>query len=342
MTPRRRVFPLFIPHAGCGHGCVYCAQRSVTGQAAPVGPEAVSAALEALAFDVDELAFYGGSFTALPFGTQRALLDAAAPFLAAGKIKEIRVSTRPDAIDGGVLTLLERRGVGTIELGAQSMDDGVLSRCRRGHTAADTLRAVAQVREHGNFGLVLQMMTGLPGSTDEIDCATAEALAALEPDGVRIYPAVILRETPLYELWRRGGYREHTVEDAVRVCAKILPIFEAAGIPVIRLGLNPTEELSNGGTVAGGAYHPALGELVKSRILLERARALLLASGPGEVESVVLGVNEREVSQMTGQHRRNLAALESEFHLRSVRVAAAGVPPGGLVLNPGAVVNVLE
>lgn len=327
MTPRRRVFPLFIPHAGCEHDCVYCAQRSVTGQSAPVAPEDVAAALEALRFDVDELAFYGGSFTALPRDTQRALLDAAALFLAAGKVKGIRVSTRPDAIDAGVLDLLEHRGVETVELGAQSMDDGVLAQCRRGHTAADTRRAAAAVRERG-FRLVLQMMTGLPGSTDVLDRATAAALAALEPDGVRIYPTVILRGTPLHELWRRGMYREHTVEDAVRVCAEIMPIFEAAGIPVIRLGLNPTEELSCTGAVAGGAYHPALGELVKSRVFLERARALLLASKPGD--DVVLGVNKSEISQMTGQRRRNLAALEAEFHLRSVRVAAAAVPQGGI------------
>ena len=322
---------MFIPHAGCKHGCVYCAQRSVTGRSAPVTPEDVSAALEALRFDVDELAFYGGSFTALPPDTQCAFLDAAAPFLAAGKIRSIRVSTRPDAIDGNVLDLLKRRGVETVELGAQSMDDGVLAKCRRGHTAADTRRAAAAVRERG-FRLVLQMMTGLPGSDDKLDCATAGALAALKPDGVRIYPTVILRDTPLYELWRRSMYREHTVEDAVRVCAEILTVFEAADIPVLRLGLNPTEELSNGGAVAGGAYHPALGELVKSRVLLERARALLLASRPED--NVVLGVNKSEISQMTGQHRQNLAALEAEFALRSVRVAAAEVPRGGIeILN---------
>ena len=330
MTPRRRVFPLFIPHAGCSHDCVYCAQRSVTGRSAPVTSGDVSAALEALAFDVDELAFYGGSFTALSLDEQRSFLDAAAPFLAAGKIKSIRVSTRPDAIDGDVLELLERGGVATIELGAQSMDDGVLAQSRRGHTAADTVRAAALIRERDGFRLVLQMMTGLPGSTEELDCATAEALAALKPDGVRIYPTVILRDTPLYELWRRGEYREHTVEDAVRVCAEILPIFEAARIPVIRLGLNPTEELSSGGAVVGGAYHPALGELVKSRVFFERARALLLASKPED--DVVLGVNKSEISQMTGQHRQNLAALEAEFGLRKVRVAAAEVPRGGIVI----------
>ena len=332
MTPRRSVFPLFIPHAGCSYDCVYCAQRSVTGQSAPVAPADVSAALEALAFGVDELALYGGSFTALPRDTQRDLLDAAAPHLAAGKIRSVRVSTRPDAVDEDVLDLLERRGVKTIELGAQSMDDGVLAKCRRGHTAADTRRAVSLIRERGGFHLILQMMTGLPGSTDALDRAAAEEIAALRPDGVRIYPAVILRDTTLHTLWRRGEYREHTVEDAVRVCAEILPVFEAASIPVIRLGLNPTEELSNSGAVAGGAYHPALGELVKSRVFLKKARALLLASKPEERESVVLGVNKSEISQMTGQHRQNLAALESEFKLCSVRVEAAVLPRGGLVL----------
>lgn len=124
------------------------------------------------------------------------------------------------------------------------------------------------------FRLILQMMTGLPGSDDESDVETARRIAALEPDGVRVYPTVIVRDTALCDLWRAGKYTEHTVEDAVRVCARILPVFEAAGIPVIRLGLNPTEDLS-GGDAVGGAYHPALGELVRARIARGEAEALL-------------------------------------------------------------------
>ena len=130
------------------------------------------------------------------------------------------------------------------------------------------------------FKLILQMMTGLPGSDEESDVETARRIAALRPDGVRVYPTVIVRDTALYDLWRAGKYREHSVEDAVRACARILPVFETAGIPVIRLGLNPTEELS-GGDAAGGAYHPALGELVRARIMRGEAERLLAGAKPG-------------------------------------------------------------
>ena len=328
MTPRDRILPLFIPHLGCPHDCVFCDQRRISGQRSPVTAAEVTAALEALESSVDELAFYGGSFTALPMAEQTALLDAAQPYLQSGKVGRIRVSTRPDAIRGEVLDLLRSRHVETVELGAQSMDDAVLRASGRGHTAADTVRASQLLRERG-FHLMLQMMTGLPESTEASDVATGEKLAALHPDGVRIYPTVILRGTPLEALWRRGTYREHTVEDAVRVCARLLPVFEKAGIPVIRLGLNPTGALS-GGAAVGGAYHPALGELVKSRVYLNKARKLLSASK--HEEDVILGVCKNDVSQMTGQHRCNLAALTDEFQLRSLRVTAADVPKGEIVI----------
>ena len=328
MTPRGRIFPLFIPHLGCPHDCVFCDQRRISGRLAPVTPADVAAALDALTEPVDELAFYGGSFTALRVETQKALLDAAQPYIGSGVIRRIRVSTRPDAVDGEVLGLLRSRHAETIELGAQSMDGGVLRACGRGHTASDTVRAARMVKGAG-FRLILQMMTGLPGSTDALDLTTGERLAALAPDGVRIYPTVILRDTPLYALWKTGRYREHTVEDAVRVCARLLPVFEAAGIPVIRLGLNPSEELS-GGEAAGGAYHPALGELVMSRVYLEKARTLLHGSSHGK--AVMLGVYKSEISKMTGQRRQNIEALKTEFRLDSLKITAAEIPRGEVVL----------
>ena len=207
----------------------------------------------------------------------------------------------------------------TIELGAQSMDDEVLRRSGRGHTAEDVRRAAYLVRECG-FRLVLQMMTGLPGDTEDKSIATARELIALKPDGVRIYPTVIVRDTALYELWQRGQYREHTVEEAVERCARLLPLFDAAGIPVIRLGLNPTEELSGGAAVAG-AYHPALGELVRARIMRNKARELLRDVPPGS--RVTLGVPPRLLSQLVGQHRENLRVLEEEFLLAGLSVKAA-------------------
>ena len=161
------------------------------------------------------------------------------------------------------------------------------------------------------------MMTGLPGDTEEKSLSTAREIISLQPDGVRIYPTVVVRDTALYELWQRGLYREHTVEDAVRLCAKLLPLFEAAGIPVIRLGLNPTEELSGGGAAAG-AYHPAIGELVRSRTLREKAELLLEGTEPGS--RAVLAVQPRLLSQMLGPKRANVSFLRGRFGLSELRV----------------------
>ena len=249
-------------------------------------------------------------------GQQMALLSAAKEALDAGQIQSIRLSTRPDAIDETVLHRLHDYGVETIELGAQSMDDEVLRASNRGHTAGDVFRASAMVKEAG-FRLILQMMTGLPGDSPGRCVETARRIIKCRPDGVRIYPTVIVKDTELYERWLAGEYREHTVEDAVRICARIVPLFERAGIPVIRLGLNPTEELSGGAAVAG-AYHPALGELVKSRILYNRAETLLEGIKPGS--KVILEVHPSQLSQMTGQHRQNITELTERFSLAELKV----------------------
>ena len=321
MSARACILPVFVPHLGCPHACVFCNQRRISGASTPATAETVKQIIEQAAAFLPkggkrQLAFYGGSFTAIPAEEQEALLSAAKEDLDRGEIDAIRLSTRPDAIDAVVLDRLRTYGVETVELGAQSMDDRVLRLSERGHTAADVEKAAELVKSAG-FRLILQMMTGLPGATDETDTETARRLIALGPDGVRIYPTVIVRDTALYDMWQAGSYREHTVEDAVRVCAKIVPLFEAAGIPVIRLGLNPTEELS-GGAAAGGAYHPALGELVKSRILLEKAHAMLAGTAPGS--RVVIEVGRGRTSQMAGQHRENLRRLQETFSLKGIRI----------------------
>ena len=321
MSARESIIPVFVPHLGCPNDCVFCNQRRISGSVAPATAEDVVSAIEnALRLTPPgtrrQLAFYGGSFTAIPVAEQESLLGAAAPYLERGDIASLRLSTRPDAIDGAVLRWLRSYGVETIELGAQSMSERVLALSGRGHTAADVEDAARAVKGAG-FRLILQMMTGLPGADDESDVESARRIAALGPDGVRVYPTVIVRDTALCDLWRAGRYKEHTVEDAVRVCARILPVFEQAGIPVIRLGLNPTEDLS-GGDAVGGAYHPALGELVKSRIMRDRAEKIL--SGAKRGEQAVLRVNPRLISQLVGQHGANRAYLVERFGLSGLRI----------------------
>ena len=321
MSARESIIPVFVPHLGCPNDCVFCNQRRISGSVAPATAEDVVSAIEnALRLTPPgtrrQLAFYGGSFTAIPVAEQESLLGAAVPYLERGDIASLRLSTRPDAIDGAVLRRLRSYGVETIELGAQSMSERVLALSGRGHTAADVEDAARAVKGAG-FRLILQMMTGLPGADDESDVESARRIAALGPDGVRVYPTVIVRDTALCDLWRAGRYKEHTVEDAVRVCARILPVFERAGIPVIRLGLNPTEDLS-GGDAVGGAYHPALGELVKSRIMRDRAEKIL--SGAKRGEQAVLRVNPRLISQLVGQHGANRAYLVERFGLSGLRI----------------------
>ncbi len=311
---KRSIIPVFIPHAGCPNGCIFCDQRAITGRiSVPSFSDVSSRIASALAqlppdAPAPELAFYGGSFTALDPSQQLGYLRAAQPFLQSERISSIRVSTRPDAIGDSELSLLASNGVKTIELGAQSMDDEVLRRAMRGHTAMDTEKAARLVRESG-FSLVLQMMAGLPGDSFDIVWQSARRIAALRPDAVRIYPVVVLRGTPLFDLWQSGGYAPLSVEDAVPLCAALIDMFWRESIPIIRIGLNPDEALAS--DVAAGAYHPALGELCYSRWYLDRIRAQLALLAP--VEEVCICVHPSRISVAVGQRRRNIDALKQEF-----------------------------
>jgi histone acetyltransferase (RNA polymerase elongator complex component) len=329
MTPKRRIIPVFVPHLGCPNACVFCNQRKISGELRHVEPRDVRRAIEEGLLKNKtsremELAFYGGSFTAIPDLEQEKLLGAAGPFLRSGQISSIRISTRPDCINDDILKRLIRYGVGTVELGVQSMADDVLIASNRGHTAADAVKAAHMIKSEG-LKLILQMMTGLPCDTPEKSEYTARRLAQLSPHGVRIYPTVIIRDTPLYDMWRAGTYKEHTIEEAARLCVKLLNIFDEYDIPVIRLGLNPTDELSEG-AAAAGAYHPAFGEIVASERYLEVARAVL--SKAVLDGRVTLLIAHGQTSAMTGQKRRNIEILKSEFGIRSLKVREAEMEKG--------------
>lgn len=317
---RNRIIPIFVPHRGCPHQCVFCDQRAISGQHGTVTAADVTQQLtEALpvAGTGAEVAFYGGSFTAIPAAQQQSLLDAVQPFRETGAVEAIRLSTRPDAITPESLQRLKERGVRTVELGCQSMDNAVLAASGRGHGREVVAPAVALLRQYG-FSVILQMMTGLPQQTQESALETAAALAALQPDGVRIYPTVVVGGTELAALYAAGNYQPQTLEDAAALGAEILEIFLTGHIPVLRIGLQPSEELEC--SVVAGPYHPALGELVKSRVYRNRAQKLLKDIPPGS--HVVLAVAPNRVSLMTGQKRCNVDWLQRHCGLRSLRIAA--------------------
>ena len=306
---------VFVPHIGCPNRCSFCDQNSITGSgSAPDGSavrEICETALRGMrARGADnwgaQLAFFGGSFTAIDPGLMIELLEAAQPFLGAkGFAGGIRVSTRPDAVDDAALELLARYGVRAVELGAQSMDDRVLALNRRGHTARDVVLAARRVKEHG-LELGLQMMTGLYGDTDEGAINTARLLADCKPDTVRIYPTVVLRGTYLEELWASGVYQPPNTEEAVPLCAALLRFFEGRGIRVIRLGLHASRAVEQG--MLAGAYHPAMRELCESRLYLEDVLNALAAQGipPG---ALLVRVARGCRSKAVGQRKSNVCAL---------------------------------
>lgn len=332
MTPKRKIVPVFVPHVGCGKACVFCDQNRISGAVCVPDADEIEKVLRAAAEKTDaaELAYYGGSFTSVSKELQQSLLEAAQPFLKSGFLTAIRVSARPDGIDPERLALLKAYGVKTVELGAQSMDERVLKESGRGHSAADTRRAVRLTKEAG-FRVILQQMTGLPGADEESDLNSAREIAELRPDGVRIYPTVIIRGTPLERLWREGRYRAHTVWEAMERCPDLVIVYRNAGIPILRLGLNPTEELS-GGAVAAGAYDPALGERIYGRLLYLQVRQRLLEDGALS-KKLSLIVDSREIGRMTGRKRSNLLALQMEFGLSEVRVRSGNVPPGTVAIR---------
>ncbi len=296
----------FIPHAGCPHQCSFCDQKSITGESRRVEPGEVAAVLEDARQALrgkqkaSEIAFFGGSFTGIPIEEQNELLSAAKEFLDAKKIQGIRLSTRPDYINKKILDNLKAFGVTTIELGVQSMDNGVLFKSGRGHTEEDVVSAVKLIRQY-DFTLGLQMMTGLPGDTDEKSIRTAEKIIALKPDIVRIYPTLTIKDTCLEEMYNRGEYKPQTVEEAVRLCSVLLEMFEENGIKVIRLGLQSTDEICENGSVVAGPVHSAFGELVESSIYYGIISKNLKECGRADVF-----VNPREVSKAVGNRKINI------------------------------------
>ncbi len=262
---KRLIIPIFIPFGGCSWRCVFCNQREITGASMPSEGDILRTVKSHLATwrgrGRREIAFYGGTFTALPWDIQERYLKTVYPFVKAGTIDGIRVSTRPDCISWDGVSALREYGVEVIEIGVQSMVDEVLSRSQRGHGSEDTVRAVRIVKE-SSMEVGLQIMPGLPGDTEETIILTAKRCAGLKPHFVRIYPTMVIRDTQLYEMYRRGEYTPWGLDDMVRVLRKVVGIFKEGGIPVIRLGLQPTDSLLS--SMVAGPYHPSLRDLIDS------------------------------------------------------------------------------
>ena len=267
------VIPVFVPHLGCPNDCIFCNQKSISGQKKTTTKEEAKQTIENFLNSIKdkdakkEIAFFGGSFTGIDNKVQEELLQTAYEYVKNGQVDSIRLSTRPDYINKEILKKLKKYKVKTIELGVQSANDYVLGRANRGHTFKDVIKASKLIRRYG-FNLGHQMMVGLPESTREDEINTAKALIKLKPKMVRIYPVLVIKGTKLEKECKEGIYEPLSVVQAVEICKQLVRLFTNKKIQVIRVGLQNTDEIcepgSNESEVVAGPFHPAFGQLVES------------------------------------------------------------------------------
>lgn len=319
--------PIFIPGLACPFRCVFCNQEKISGhQNIPDESEIINIIEDHLRTfrpieKVVEVGFFGGSFTGIPMEGQRSYLKAVEPYIRSGKIWGIRLSTRPDYISEEILNMLGEHHVTTIELGAQSFDDDVLKQTRRGHTVAQTERAAKMILDNG-FRLGLQMMIGLPGDTLDKALFTANKIIEAGANCTRIYPAVVIKDTVMHRWYNLGKYSPLSLDQAVDWTKQILPLFENAGVKVIRVGLHPSEGLISGDELIDGPFHPSFRELVISAIWNDLLMPLLQDETGGNIE---IHVPAKELNYAIGHKSANKNMLLQKFD--SVRfVADVNVP----------------
>jgi histone acetyltransferase (RNA polymerase elongator complex component) len=303
--------PIFIPEKACPFRCIYCNQYNITGKCKAPDENEVKEIINLYLSTIPagdsqtEVAFFGGSFTGLAIKEQQYYLQLVQPYLQQGKVKGIRISTRPDYITSEILSSLKDHGVVAIELGAQSLNDDVLRASGRGHTSRDVETASVMIREMG-FSLGLQMMTGLPGDDEEGAERTARKIIELGADCTRIYPTLVIKDTMLAEQYMRGVYKPQSMEEAVNLCARLYACFEEVGVKVLRTGLHSSEAFFNGETLLGGPFHPAFGELVQTRVWYNRLNTL--ACGDKEKE-LCIRINPKDLNAAIGHKALNKVYL---------------------------------
>ena len=331
-TPRPFIIPIFIPHAGCPHRCIFCNQDSITGatQKLPTPAELRSQIRKFLDYKKEnrkpvQIAFFGGNFLGLKREKIISLLELATDFIREGLVDGIRCSTRPDTINEESLDMITDYPVSTVELGVQSMNDRVLTMAGRGHSALDTVHAVERLNER-YLSIGLQMMVGLPGDDENGALTTAQRMADLGPDFVRIYPTVVVANSRLAKWYQRGEYVPLSLAESVTLVKKIYLKFKKASINVIRMGLQTSEDLKEGTTVLAGPHHPAFGHLVHSEIFLDMTISAI-ESAKVIKDPLTVFVNPRCISKMRGLKNANIKRLQRRFQLTSLVVKPdASVP----------------
>ncbi len=338
---RQYVIPIFVPHLGCPNDCIFCNQKSISGQMKQVTEEEVEKTIEEFLESFKEknlyteIAFFGGSFTGIDIETQEKLLKVAYKYVKNKQVNGIRVSTRPDYIDKEKLKLLKKYGVKTIELGVQSANDYILKRAKRGHTFEDVKKASRLIRRFG-FTLGHQMMIGLPESTWIDEFNTAKALVKLKPKIVRLYPVLVIKNTELEKEFAKGDYHPITLDQAVERCKELYYFFEKKKVTVIRMGLQNTDIISNpeniNSEVAAGPYHEAFGQLVEDSIWYDKILEAIKRINTKVVE-VEVEVNPENINNIVGHKRENIQKLKELYEVEVKVKQNFNIKPGKFNLN---------
>ena len=332
---KQYIIPIFVPHLGCPNDCVFCNQKSISRQTKQVTKEDVKNIIEEHLKYIKkdskvEVAFFGGSFTGIEEAKQEELLSAAYEYIKQKKVDSIRISTRPDYIDKKILKRLKKYKVKTIELGVQSANDYILKKAGRGHTFEDVVKASKLIRWYG-FELGHQMMVGLPESTTVDEINTAKQLIKLKPKMVRIYPVLVIKNTKLEKDYNEGKYKTLTVTQAVEVCKELVKLFVKKHIEVIRIGLQPTDTITNPDNdkseVVAGPFHPAFRQLVESGmwydVIVEKIKQLNT-----KVKEVVVTVNPADVNNVIGQRKDNINNLRDVYDVNLIVKADEKIKQG--------------
>lgn len=335
------IIPIFVPHLGCPNNCIFCNQKKISGQTKMVNAKDVEDTIEYYLknFKDDnkyvEVAFFGGSFTAIEKEKQEELLQAVQKYIHDKKVNSIRISTRPDAIDKDILKMLKKHHVKTIELGVQSMNNYILNRSQRGHTVEDVKKASKLIRWNG-FILGHQMMVGLPESTKQDEINTAKELIKLKPKIVRVYPVLVIKDTPLAIEYENKEYTPLTVTQAVERCKEIVELFNKHKINVIRIGLQNTEEISDPSKetsqVVAGPYHPAFRQLVESSMwydsLLNEIKKINT-----KVIKVKIIANPENINNIIGHKKENVLKLKEVYDVDVAVESSEEIKPGKFKLE---------
>ncbi|MEW9094005.1 MAG: radical SAM protein [Clostridiaceae bacterium] len=324
MNKKHYIIPIFVPHEGCPHNCVFCNQNAITGNVIEVDEKYAEDIINTYLNTIDgnnsiiEVSFFGGTFTAIDIDKQRKLLSVAKKYKNMGRIQYIRLSTRPDYIDNTILDNLKKYSVDIIELGVQSMDDEVLRHSGRGHTEEDVIRASQLIKEYG-FTLGHQIMLGLPMDNFKKDIETTKKIISLRPELCRIYPSLVVKNTPMEIMYRDKTYIPYTLEEGVEISKIIYEMLLANGINVIRVGLQPTEEINVGKEIVEGPFHPAFRELVESSILNDMIYEFLLDK---KAFSIKIAINNKSLSKLYSNKKQYYKDMLNKLELPTIKVIA--------------------